>query len=608
VIVIPRRQNVYWTIENTIKEIQEIIKQIGHFPTQSEICIIKRSGLVNAINRNGGINKLHIDMGYKLLSKPKRYWIDDTIKEELSKIIKTIGHFPKQKELKIIGRTDIQVAIGKNGGINKFRRLLEYSILKNDKGYWTEEIICNKLKDIISIIGHLPTSRELKDLGYSDMLNSGINKYGGINYFAKSLGVHYNKRPNGYWTEDNILKELKTIISTMKHFPSSTELEAIGMNIITHAMCCNGSVNKFREKLGYEPIQKTKGYWTPTKIKEELQSIIYNINHFPSTTELIKLHKSDLLGGIQNHGGINVFRNSFGYTSIQNTKGYWTEDVIVTQLQSILKNIGRFPSQLELKRIDSKLCSAIGENGGLYLYRKKCGFTEPLKKPNGYWTEDNILKELSILIKKTDRFPTQYDIIEECGAGLLTAIQHNGGFIKYRELLGYSIDFCNYMSQLHSYCSKRGRNTERIVNDILIEYCRLNNLLLPIKNVKLFKGNVIEFVCNTNRKIGIDVTNTQTRGCIYHKWTKKQYHKYLDELWIVVFSDVFSEEDYTNWNNESPDNVYIMSIDEFCNELQYNLDENTKHKIDRYKECTFHTKEYLKRTQNINQTDLTNYQ
>ncbi len=108
--------------------------------------------------------------------------------------------------------------------------------------------------------------------------------------------------------------------------------------------------------------------------------------------------------------------------------------------------------------------------------------------------------------------------------------------------------------------------------------------------------NVIEFVCNTGRSIGIDVTNTKnTNGkSIRNKYRHKDYSKHLDELWIVVFSDVFTSQDYDLWNDESPENVKVMSIDEFLEELDYSADEATRCKIGKFCECTFRSKEELK--------------
>jgi hypothetical protein len=100
-------------------------------------------------------------------------------------------------------------------------------------------------------------------------------------------------------------------------------------------------------------------------------------------------------------------------------------------------------------------------------------------------------------------------------------------------------------------------------------------------------------LCDTGKKIAIDVVNTGLEQVIYRKWTKRSYHDYVDQLWIIVFNDVFTIENYDKWNKDSPPNVRIMSIDTFAEELNYTLDDSTKDKIEKYKICTFRTKDEL---------------
>lgn len=114
-------------------------------------------------------------------------------------------------------------------------------------------------------------------------------------------------------------------------------------------------------------------------------------------------------------------------------------------------------------------------------------------------------------------------------------------------------------------------------------------------------GNVIEFICNTNKKIGIDVTNTKTIKIITNKYTKKDYYKYVDELWIIVFNDGYSNKDYIKFNensnkflkehNENLNKIWILSINQFLEELDYSIDLQLKNKIHSYQACTFETKE-----------------
>lgn len=183
-------------------------------------------------------------------------------------------------------------------------------------------------------------------------------------------------------------------------------------------------------------------------------------------------------------------------------------------------------------------------------------------------------------------------------SNLANAISVHGGFLKFRNLSGYPTSLHEkYKSELSSYIGKRGRDSELLVKGIIQDWLEIHNLPEVSCNVKLAPQNIIEFVCDIGRTIGIDVTNTDSKDIITRKWRQKDYHKNIDELWIVVFSNKFTEEDYNEWNCESPENVIIMSIDNFLENLDYSTDIELRTKVDKYKKCTFRTKrEFLNKS------------
>lgn len=240
------------------------------------------------------------------------------------------------------------------------------------------------------------------------------------------------------------------------------------------------------------------------------------------------------------------------------------------------------------------MVTAISRLGGINKFRTALGY-EPLYKPDGYWTFENTSKGLKEVIVEIGHFPTGQELIEMDRNDLIGATTQHGGINKFRTLLGYPASFYEkHRSKISSYLVKKGKGSERLVKNILIEWCKKNNRPRPSDNVKLAKSNVIEFVCHTGKTVGIDVTNTKRGGNVRKKWVHKDYYKYLDELWVVVFSSGVRESTYKRWNEESPDNVKVMSILTFLEELDYVADEYTKVKIKDYINCSFHTKNELK--------------
>lgn len=524
----------------------------------------------------------------KINRKNPNYWNNDTIVQELKQIIHTLCHFPTHKELQ--GYGGISNTIIKHGGINKFREILGYKIIRKPKCYWSDETIIKELKSIIEEIKHFPTERELRSANHYD-LTSAISINGGIVKFRKLLGNDLLVKPRNFWTEENTIKELKEVISTMNRFPSKNELIAMNKHGLINGINKHGGIEKFRKLFGYELLQKPRGYWTDETILKELKLIISKIGHFPTHSNLASINRTDLSAQITIHGGYYKFSKLIGLSNSHTPLSSWTEDKVIEKLSDIVSELGYLPSKTELP---ATLYRAIIKYGGVNKFRKLNG-NKILHSLAGYWTDEKIIEELKIIIKKLGHFPTQYELLGLDRNDLVSAIYKNGGVNKFRELLGYTLlMYEKHIALLASYTNRRGRKSEKIVKKIITEWTIFHNLPIPSYNVKLSMGNIIEFVCNTDKKIGIDVTNTKLREAVYRKWKKKDYYKYLDELWVVVFSDSFSKSDYHKWNNDSPDNVKVMSIHQFIEELDYSVDGNISSKISKLEKCTFHTKEDFK--------------
>lgn len=451
---------------------------------------------------------------------------------ELEILIKELGHFPKQKELQGLYKNNIIRGINKIGGLNKVQELMGFKVGKLQK-YWTEEKCIDELQSIIQETGRFPMHEELKAVGKGG-LSKAISKSGGINKYHELLDMSYNLVPIGYWTEDICILELNKIIESIGHFPLQKELIKLNKQDLVGGINKNGGLTTIKEHMGYKIDKVLKGYWTEEKCTEELQKVISDIGHFPSQSELTLLKRTNLTNAIRNNGGSNKFRNILNHEYIKVPKDYWTKEKCIEEIERISNLIGHFPSHEEIT-------------------------THGVKGIGG-------------------------SVICRCG-----------GIGYIRDLMGYPPLM---ISDLCSYYSRHGKKAEYIILEILNEYCKRKNIELPKRNVKLYKQNIIEFVCNIdndNAKIGIDVTITRRKFDVSRKWIKKDYYKYLDKLWIVVINNKFSKEDYVELNNKSPNNVYIMNIEEFCEELQYDLDESTKNKIEKYKSCNFHNKDRFKK-------------
>ena len=390
-------------------------------------------------------------------------------------------------------------------------------------------------------------------------------------------------------TTEFIINELRLIINVLGHFPTRREIAEIdkgkpNKSKILGDIHRNGGINHFRKIMGYSLVRQS---WDEERIIIELNKVIDDTGHFPESNELLK-EKNSLRNAIGSNGGFNYFRKKLGYEVIRNRDQY-SEEYIIDKLNSIVDATGEFPIIDSLRK--EPYFAQLIYHGGINHFRKIMKYDLSRER----WDEDKFIAELNNVVSGINKFPTSTDLLNMRNFGLLNAIRKRGGFEKVKERFSSSFPEAimeNKRSEIASYISKRGNKTEKIVKKIIVEWCYVHNLPQPEFNVKLAKSNVIEFVCESDLRIGIDVTNTKSRygGGIIHKWRKKQYHLHLDELWIVVFSDVYNDLDYVKFNKQSPENVKVMSIETFMEELQISIDKDLQLKIENYNVCTFRNK------------------
>lgn len=156
------KSNCYWN-EDTIKEeLSKLLHQLDKMPTQQELLDLKLGGLKDAISRHGGIHYFAELLNTECKRKPEGHWTDETIVAMIKKFIDENDNFPTFNELEKIKQYDLIRAINRNGGLPKFRKLLNCPELCKPHNYYTEELIYNKIKDFANKIGHFPTYNELR--------------------------------------------------------------------------------------------------------------------------------------------------------------------------------------------------------------------------------------------------------------------------------------------------------------------------------------------------------------------------------------------------------------------------------------------------------------
>ncbi len=232
---------------------------MGHFPTQKELQISRKSSVAVALWKyHGGFDEARKRMGYTNTAKPLGYWLNfANVKKELSDVINDLGHFPTFQEFKSLDRADICSAIQKHHrGLDEVKERLGYSSSQRPKKYWKGwDNIEKELLPVIKQLGHFPTKPELENLGRSDISN-GITKYhGGMNSARRKLDYKVKKRKNGELKDIELLKrEIETMMDEHPEFggafPSSHWLRTHGYTPIDRAIYMyHGGIETIKQML-----------------------------------------------------------------------------------------------------------------------------------------------------------------------------------------------------------------------------------------------------------------------------------------------------------------------------------------------------------------------
>lgn len=309
-----------WTEEIILYELNKTCEKLGHFPTASELMKLNKSDLISAISRlskkeNKGFPYFQIKMGYKRKYMPDGYWTEQTILNELKKIIIKNNQIPTNKELRKNEKTKkLLVAMDRKGGKNVFIKKLGLKVNQEKPGFWSEAETLKKLENICEKNGYFPTHKQIRNIGgitLSDM----VIKYGGSKKFADKLGfpLAYKGKIDG-WTLEDVLQTIREIIIKTGQFPNTTYLQQHGYGGLVAAIYSKfGNLENIAKKLGLETETHTQGYWTEwDNVKKEIEKIIQITKIFPNYQQ-IKILNSKLTKGIREFGGISEVAKKLGY-------------------------------------------------------------------------------------------------------------------------------------------------------------------------------------------------------------------------------------------------------------------------------------------------------
>ncbi len=170
------------------QRLREVILKLNRFPSTADLLHIHQGALVTAITKFGGTNYWRKHFGFPTLN----YWNEKSIIEELKIIIKKYGTIPCANVLRR-QHSGLLHAMVKIGGINYYRKMFNVKILQENKNYYNDNIIIEKLHQSFVDLKKFPTQMELKKYFGNQALLNAINRRGGLLYFEKLHDKKHNK-------------------------------------------------------------------------------------------------------------------------------------------------------------------------------------------------------------------------------------------------------------------------------------------------------------------------------------------------------------------------------------------------------------------------------
>lgn len=251
------------------------------------------------------------------------------------------------------------------------------------------------------------------------------------------------RKPNGYWTLENTLKECRLVIRKEGHLPHQPRLREMNLTSLCAAMHRHGGVHKIRELLGLEDEapERPKGYWDRERSLEKYLELTEELGHPPSSGDLNEMGLNGLACAItQKHGGYYSIRQELGLEGYRRD-GFWTDERVLKTCRGLVRKYGDLPGQAELTKLAREdkrfrgLPTGVGRFGGLRKVRDSLGLEQRAKEDH-YWTKKNTEEEARAVVEGLGYLPTQKELTKMGRADLASAIVKNFGFPRIRKKLG----------------------------------------------------------------------------------------------------------------------------------------------------------------------------
>ncbi len=436
-----------WSEEKVIEEARRIVDGLGNLPTQQELKTLGYSSFVAAVGSYSSFGKIRGLLELEGSRRENGYWTLENTLNECKKVVKKEEKFPTQRRLKELRLTSLSAAIDNHGGFHVIRDLLglNASAPERPKNYWTKERTLKIYKELGDKLGKPPSAGDLGEAGYNGASWNISHKFGGFRKIQKELGFESERKPDGYWTKKRVLTICSELVERFGDLPPWPKMLEISRKNGKYRGFTTGvnkmGIGKIREILKLKERDRPNGYWTKRKIKQEAKRIIDELGYLPTQKEFSFRGQSSFGAAItREYGGYPQLREDLGLDLPRVKFGTWTEKTILSECKKIIRKTGDLPSNSKLEEIGSgALAAQISRNGGYFYFRGLLGLDQNYKE-KGYWEKErNVLKEARRIMKenKLNKLPSGAILYELGHSSFVAAIsRYHGGFSVFRKKLG----------------------------------------------------------------------------------------------------------------------------------------------------------------------------
>lgn len=440
----------YWKeFDNVKKEVEEIVNEIGRFPTSTDLRLLNKHKLLSAISSNyEGLKNVRKFLGYTKKSPiAKDGHFCDSFSEVIIDDFLYMNKIPHKRNIQfnfpeIKCRPDfvldnmiiIEVLMADYRIVNhkgRYKQYVDRYVKKlaayNNAKMEIIEVFPDELIDRSKLEKKLYVIANKAEAPRPFLLKDFTNI------------IFFDKKSPGYWANPyNLKKELLPLIKQYGKIPSINILREIGRNDIEGAIISiYGSYRAVATAIGldYNNYQKPQRYWQDIKnIEEELKPVIKKYGYIPGKSELKRIGKEGVVAAIETyHKSLKEVSSVLGvdYKPLKKTNRHWlTQENIKTELQIIVNKLGKFPTAADLRTLKKHglLKGILITYGSFRNAAIKLGVKIPENKPKGYWKSlSNVLTELDYFVDKYSKIPS-CKIIEKEKPILMYAIRnyHSG--------------------------------------------------------------------------------------------------------------------------------------------------------------------------------------